>query len=392
MTPDGLAEVLRAIIGQLVADGALDVVIPTVVPVERLRFFDRGDYATPIALRLARSARRSPREVAEAVAGRLRQDQAVAAVAVAGPGFLNIRLAGGALGEIARTVVRAGGSYGCGPAVKGWRGPPEACATRANAETGYAHPAGPVTLAAARRAAVADASARLLDAAGGQGGGLAGIGAVTAAAGEAQPGRPGGVRRDRGPIGQRVTLTRGGAPVRTLAWAGGPPLIDDLVDAVGADAARYWLVRVPLDSALVLDLDVIAGQTDDNPFFCVQHAHARIRALLRSAGELGLSLDAEGADVLLLTHPREGDLLRALGELPRVVRTAADRRAPYRVARYLEELAGTYRRFHGVCRVLPQGDERAGALGGARLLLAEATRTVLASGLRLLGVPALTRM
>ncbi len=358
MTPDDLAETVRGIVGQLIADGELDVAIPAAVTVERPRSFDHGDYATPIALRLARSARRPSREVAEAVAGRLRQERAVAGVDVAGSGFLNIRLAGGAVGEIARIIVRTGGDYGRGSAADG------------RAALATAIPA-TATLASARRAAVADASAMLLDAV-------------------RHPQPPD--RCDEAMVGAPVSLARGGEPVEAPVQVGAFLTIGELVDAVGADAARYWLVRVPLNRALTLDLDLLARQTNDNPAFQVRYAHARICALLRNAGELGLSLDVEDAEVSALTHPREGDLLLALGELPRVVQTAAGRRAPYRVARYLEEVAGTYHRFHDACRVLPQGDEQAGARNGARLLLADATRIVLANGLRLLGVSAPTRM
>jgi arginyl-tRNA synthetase len=94
----------------------------------------------------------------------------------------------------------------------------------------------------------------------------------------------------------------------------------------------------------------------------------------------------------LLSHEREGDLLGALGEFPRVVASAAELREPHRVARYLEELAGTYHRFYDACRVLPQGDEEATDLTRARLWLVEATRVVVANGLGLLGVSAPDRM
>ena len=146
-----------------------------------------------------------------------------------------------------------------------------------------------------------------------------------------------------------------------------------------------------MDSTLDLDVDVLASKTNANPVYYVQYAHARLSSLLRGARELGISLDPE-ADVTLLTHEREGDLLRSLAEFPRIVGIAASGRAPHRVARYLEELAGTYHRFYDVCRVLPQGDEEATPLIAARLLLVEATRIVIANGLGLLGVSAPERM
>jgi arginyl-tRNA synthetase len=184
---------------------------------------------------------------------------------------------------------------------------------------------------------------------------------------------------------------RGGEPVRMSKRAGTFITLDDLVDLVGVDAARYSLARASVDSALDLDVDLLASHTNANPVYYVQYAHARLCSLLRNAADLGIGLDT-AADVTLLTHDQEGDLLRALGEFPRIVAAAAQTRAPHRVARYLEELAGTYHRFYDACRVLPRGDEDATPLTAARLLLAEATRIVLANGLGLLGVSAPERM
>ncbi|WP_207386565.1 DALR anticodon-binding domain-containing protein [Protofrankia symbiont of Coriaria ruscifolia] len=492
MTPADLAETLRAIVCDLVADDELDVVVPVVVPVECSKVVDHGDYATPLALQLARSARRPPRDVAEAVAVRLRRDPAVAGVDVAGGGFLNIRLAGGALGKIARTVARAGDDYVRRSAVGPRRpGTSDGHAVfgrsragvggRMSVECVRATPTGPVTVASARQAAVEDALARLLgaDRAAGTGcgaaitkstcdAGTAGAAGSTCdaetmqATGNACDADEAGVQADRfealvlaaargllasadghradyaggihageaaaggiartafrvGPGLRDFSVDDGSANNRSAdkaladdgsadnapadrAFADNAPAvrvgkkfgsISDLVDAVGMDAVRYSLVRTPPGAAGTLDPDVIARRTNDNPVFRVQYTHAWICLLLRNARQLGLGVDVEGADVSLLTHPREGDLLRALGELSRVVETAAELREPYRVARYLEELVGTYHRFHEACRVLPQGDEAAGALTGARLLLADATRIVLAGGLRLLGVSAPTRM
>ena len=153
------------------------------------------------------------------------------------------------------------------------------------------------------------------------------------------------------------------------------------------------MTRYPSDSPLTLDIDVITRRTSDNPVFYVQYAHARLSSLLRNAVELGVERGA-GADFHpeLLRHERENDLLASLAEFPRVVATAAALREPHRVARHLEELAGTYHRFYDACRVLPQGDEEPTELTRARLWLCEATRTVLANGLHLLGVSAPERM
>ena len=124
----------------------------------------------------------------------------------------------------------------------------------------------------------------------------------------------------------------------------------------------------------------------------MQYAHARVASLLRNAAELGIDRGATSFDPTLLVEAQEGELLGALGEFPRVVASAAELREPHRVARYLEELAGTYHRFYDACRVLPMGDEPATDLTIARLWLVEATRIVLANGLGLLGVSAPERM
>jgi arginyl-tRNA synthetase len=190
-------------------------------------------------------------------------------------------------------------------------------------------------------------------------------------------------------IGQLVTL-RGG---RMSKRAGNMVTLDDLVAAIGVDAARYALVRWSMDSAIDLDLDLWTSRTNDNPVFYVQYAHARLASLRRNAVEMGVPApDPSTVDYGLLAEERETDLLRALGEFPRVVSSAAELRAPHRVARYLEELAGTYHRFYDSCRVLPLGDEPATPLTAARLTLCEATRVVLENGLGLLGVSAPDRM
>jgi arginyl-tRNA synthetase len=191
-------------------------------------------------------------------------------------------------------------------------------------------------------------------------------------------------------LGQLVNLFKDGQPLRMSKRAGTSVTLQELVDAIGADAGRYALARYSTDSTIDLDLDLWSRRTSDNPVFYVQYAHARVASLLRNAAELGL--DRGELHPELLGHDREGDLLGALGEFPRVVATAAELREPHRVARYLEELAGTYHRFYDVCRVLPRGDEEPTDLHRARLWLVEATRVVLANGLGMLGVTAPDRM
>lgn len=192
-------------------------------------------------------------------------------------------------------------------------------------------------------------------------------------------------------IGQMVNLVRNGEPVRLSKRAGNVITLDELVDAVGVDAARYSLARASTDSPLTLDIDQITRSSNDNPVHYVRYAHARICSLLRHAAELGVTR-GEDFDPGLLVHEKEGELLRAIGEFPSVVATAAELREPHRVARYLEELAATYHRFYDACRVLPQGDEEATDLTRARLWLVEASRIVIANGLELLGVSAPERM
>ncbi|RAS60691.1 arginyl-tRNA synthetase [Lentzea atacamensis] len=190
-------------------------------------------------------------------------------------------------------------------------------------------------------------------------------------------------------IGQLVNLVSGGQPVRMSKRAGTVITMEDLVDAVGVDAARYAMIRSSVDSSLDIDLDLLRKHSNDNPVYYVQYAHARTSSILRNAADLGIT---PGEDFALLTHEREGDLIRTIGEFPRVVATAAELREPHRVARYLEELAGTYHRFQQDCRVLPLGDEETTPLHQVRLQLVNATRRVFAAGLGLLGVTAPERM
>jgi len=540
-------------VGGAVGRGALAVDVPDEVVVERPKNRDHGDYATNIAMRLAKSAGRPPREVAEAVAQELRAQPGIASVDVAGPGFLNITLVQGALGRIAVQAVTAGAGYGRTDTLAG---------QKLNLEFVSANPTGPVTLGSTRWAAVGDAIARLLEASGAdvsreyyvndagaqierfarslqavaldrpvpedgyQGDyiepvaqrvlaetpglldlpdeeqiavfaekGVAAMVADIRATLEAfgahfdtffserslhesgalekalatlrEQGhvfeRDGAVwlrttdfgddkdrvlvkadgeptyfaadcayyldKRGRGfdkvvillgadhsgyvgrykalvaaagddpeshleiQIGQLVNLVRNGEPVRMSKRAGNFVLLTDLVEAVGIDAARYALARASVDQQIDIDADLWSRQTNDNPVFYVQYAHARISSVLRNASDLGLTLgEADDVDVTALTHLRETDLLRAIGEFPRVLSGAAELRAPHRVARYLEELAGTYHRFYDSCRVLPRGDEEATSLNTARLWLCSATETVLRNGLAVLGVQAPERM
>jgi arginyl-tRNA synthetase len=191
-------------------------------------------------------------------------------------------------------------------------------------------------------------------------------------------------------IGQMVNLVRDGQPVRMSKRAGTVITLDDLVEAIGVDAARYALIRSSVDTPIDIDLALWSSASSENPVYYVQYAHARLCALARNAADLGLQADTAHLD--LLSHDKEGTLIRSLGEFPRVLQAAATLREPHRVCRYLEDLAGDYHRFYDSCRVLPQGDEKAGDLHRARLALCEATRQVIANGLAILGVSAPERM
>jgi arginyl-tRNA synthetase len=550
VTPAELSTAVRAAVQAAVDAGDLVVPVPDEVRLERPKVKDHGDYATSVALQLAKPAGQAPRQVAEVIAAQLRGSTGVATVDVAGPGFLNITLDAAAQGELARTIVAAGAGYGGGAASAGHR---------YNLEFVSANPTGPLHLGHVRWAAVGDALARILQFTGAEvareyyfndagvqidrfagsllaaakgeptpegGYGGAYIGELAAEVMAAQPdllGRPepealavfrregmdlmfaeirrsladfgvvfdvyfnekdlhergalkaaltrlteeGHVfeqdgatwlrtttfgddkdrvlvksdgdwtyfaadcayyldKRERGfdkivimlgadhhgyigryralvsaygddpdehfeiLLGQLVNLFQNGQPLKMSKRAGTSVTLEELVAAIGADAGRYALARYSTDSTIDLDLDLWARKTSDNPVFYVQYAHARVASLLRNAAELGL--DKGELHPELLSHDREGVLLGALGEFPRVVASAAELREVHRVARYLEELAGDYHRFYDACRVLPRGDEEPTDLHRARLWLVEATRIVLANGLGLLGVTAPDRM
>ncbi|MDT0164651.1 arginine--tRNA ligase [Actinotalea sp. AC32] len=560
MTPAELSQALHAVLTSAVDDGSLPLdpsAVPATVSVERPRSREHGDWATNVALQLAKRAGVPPRTLADLLAERLRGVAGVAGVDVAGPGFLNITLDTAAAGELARTVVEAGESYGRNGTLAG---------ERINLEFVSANPTGPIHIGGVRWAAVGDSLARLLQASGadvvreyyfndhgaqidrfarsllarargedapedGYGGQyIADIAqqvmADAAAAGEPDPltlpdeeaqeaFRRRGVelmfgeikaklaefrvhfdvyfhedalhesgaveravarlrelghifeadgatwlrttefgddkdrvivksdgnaayiagdlayyldKRERGfdraiimlgadhhgyigrmmamcaafgdtpwtnleiLIGQMVNLVKDGQPVRMSKRAGTVVTIDDLVDAVGVDAARYALARSSTDTTIDLDLDLLARASNDNPVHYVRYAHARTAAIGRNAAELGVRRE-DGFDPAQLDHPSENALLAAIGDFGRVVAQAAQLREPHRVARYLEELAAAYHKWYDQNRrVLPMGDEEVTDVHRTRLWLNDATRQVLANGLELLGVSAPERM
>jgi arginyl-tRNA synthetase len=193
-------------------------------------------------------------------------------------------------------------------------------------------------------------------------------------------------------IGQMVKIMEGGEEVKLSKRAGTIITLEELVEKVGVDAARYTLIRYPVDTPMVMDVDILRSRTNENPVYYVQYAHARICAVLRNATDIGIKYGADLIHPELLVHERERELIGALGEFPRVVAGAAELREPHRVARYVEELAGVYHRFYADCRVLPLGDETPSELHIARATLCSATAQVIANGLELLGVSAPEKM
>jgi arginyl-tRNA synthetase len=552
MTPEDLAATVRECIEALQAEGALTGDVPAEVIIERPKNKDHGDYATPIALTLAKTAGRPPREIAELVAERLARANGIGDAEVAGPGFVNIRLAADAQGAIARGVVEAGEGYGRIDLLAG---------QRFNVEFISANPTGPLHLGHTRWAAVGDALARVLAAGGADvatefyindrgvqmdrfgssvmavahgrpvpedgyhGAYIADLAARIVAEhpefltlpddeqfiafreaayalqlaqqqqvlelfrthfdvwyserslhdsgaverGMARLREQGHVFDDGGAtwlrttefgddkdrvlvkadgeltyfasdtayyvdkrargfdtaiyllgadhhgyvnrlravaacagddmdtnvevlIGQLVKMMKDGEEVKLSKRAGTLITLEELVEEVGVDAARYSLIRYPVDSPLTLDLDLLVQRTNDNPVFYVQYAHARVSSVLRNASELDIDWRGTTFDPALLAEEREGELLRALAEFPAVVASAAELREPHRVPRYLESLATAYHRFYDACRVLPRGDEAVEGIHIARLWLCAATRQVLANGLALCGVTAPERM
>ncbi|HUH72128.1 MAG TPA: arginine--tRNA ligase [Mycobacterium sp.] len=550
MTPADLAELLKATAAAVLAERGLDAAaLPPTVTVERPRNSEHGDYASNLALQLAKKVGANSRELAGWLAEALAHAGGITSAEVAGPGFINMRLEASAQARIVNSVIDAGKSFGNSDALAGHK---------INLEFVSANPTGPIHIGGTRWAAVGDALGRLLST---QGADVVreyyfndhgaqidrfANSLVAAAKGEPTPadgyagtyitdiaaqvlqkkpdalslpepqmhetfreigvdlmfthikeslhefgtdfdiythedsmhtsgrvgqaiarlretgniyekdgatwlrtsafgddkdrvviksdGKPAYIagdiayyldKRRRGfdlciymlgadhhgyiarlkavaaafgddpatvevLIGQMVNLVRDGQPVRMSKRAGTVITLDDLVEAIGVNAARYSLIRSSVDTAIDIDLALWSSASNENPVYYVQYAHARLSALARNAAELGLIPDT--AHLELLSHDKEGVLLRTIGEFPRVLKTAAALREPHRVCRYLEDLAGDYHRFYDSCRVLPQGDEQPTDLHTARLALCQATRQVIANGLAILGVSAPERM
>lgn len=553
MTPAELADLIHGVATSVFTEHNLDpAVIPPQITVERPRNPEHGDYATNLALQVAKKAGANPREVAQWLADALLANSGIDETSVAGPGFINIRLAADAQGELVGTILEAGPAWGTGSALSD---------QKINLEFVSANPTGPIHLGGTRWAAVGDALGRVLTANGAQvtreyyfndhGGQIDRFARSLVAAAKGEPAPEDGyggdyikdiagdvvkqvpdvltsgrsdeeiqeVFRSHGVelmfthikdslhefgtdfdvyfhenslfesgavdkaveklknddrlyeadgawwlrsteygddkdrvviksdgnaayiagdiayiddklgkrahtlaiymlgadhhgyvarlkaaaaalghnaddvevlIGQMVNLVRDGKPVRMSKRAGTVITLDDLVEAIGVDGARYSMIRSSVDSSLDIDLEVWTSESNDNPVYYVQYAHARLASLARRAEES--KVNVHGADYALLTHDREGKLIRTLAEFPEVVATAAELREPHRIARYAEGLAGTFHRFYDSCQVLPKSDEEAEPLHSARFALSMATKQTLHNALDMLGVNAPERM
>lgn len=421
-----LADAVRVALTRAVATGDLAVPVPDEITVDRPRWREHGDYATPIALALARSAGLQPRRFAEVLAGNLSRENGIRSVDVAGPGFLNIRLDLAAAAALVGLVVREGTAYGSSNALQG---------KQINLKLVSTDPFGTVHIGGARCAAVGDALGRA----------LATQGATVVrqqyfcdenrSVVVKSDGDPADIARDRatfldsrsrgfdlciyllgaddhgdisrleaaaavvddGPAvvevlsAQMVFLVKDREPVLTGKRAATVLLLDDLIDALGIDATTYSLIRHSIDTTLHLDPDLWTKQNPDNPLFDVQYAHARLSALTRSAQDLGIDLGSE-YDAARLDTPQEAELIALLAAYPEVLAAAAELREPHWIARYLEDLTSGYRKFYDAVRVLPMGEEAPTAANVARLWLCAATRQVLANGLLVIGVSAPERM
>ncbi|WP_073502880.1 ArgS-related anticodon-binding protein NrtL [Actinacidiphila paucisporea] len=324
MTPAELSWTVLSTVRRAVAADELRVAVPEKIVVQRPPRPGCGDYATNVALQLAGQAGRSAYEVAGILAARLAREPGIAQVEVAGAGFLNITLSARAYADVVRQVREQGADYGRGEGLAG------------EGVTVVPEPPGAV-----RATMVADVVNGLLRAAG------------------------------AGPGSRREGLT--------VAEGDGDP------GRLGRDAARWSLLRPPAEDPPRPGPALLA-QREANPLFRVRYAHSRTRALLRNAHDLGVRVEAAARDPY--RHPAETELLGLIADFPRVVETAARRRAPDRLARHLERLADAYLRFQDECPVLPKGDEKPSAVHAARVRLADATGIVLADGLHLLGISA----
>lgn len=334
MTPAELSRTVLSAVRRAVEAGELHLAgpVPDRVVVRRPPRPGCGDYATNVALQLAPLAGSPPPAVADVIRLRLAALPGIARVDVAHPGFLNITLEGESYGALVDLVREQGPRYGIG---------------RHDAPAAERPPAAepPPTPGAPAGEARAD---------------------ILAAA----------LRRLRAATGITPPACRP-HPV--------PQTADDLLRTLGPDATAWALLRPPAEDAPRTDPAEHLAQRESNPLFRVRYAHARSRALLRGAHDLGIEPRTRDAGH---RHPAEAELLGLIADFPRTVEASARHGAPDRLARHLEHTADAFLRFHDTCPALPKGDEKPSAVHGTRLALADAAGTVLANGLTLLGISA----
>jgi arginyl-tRNA synthetase len=190
-------------------------------------------------------------------------------------------------------------------------------------------------------------------------------------------------------IYQFVSFVRGGEPVKMSKRAGDFVTLDQLIDEVGTDAARFTLLLLSSDHPMNFDIEAVKRRSLDNPVYYVQYGHARIASILRKAESAGVARrPIADVDLTVLVQDAEVDLLRGLAEVPTVIERAAEFRAPHRLTHTAQDVAGRFHRFYTDCRVVSEDDD----MTQARLWLCDATRQVLANLLGLLGVSAPERM
>ena len=187
---------------------------------------------------------------------------------------------------------------------------------------------------------------------------------------------------------QMVTLSSEGTSLKASKRQGILVPLTELVEEVGADAARYMFLTRSIDAPLDFDIALAKEQAPENPVYYVQYAHARICSILRLASEQGVGVNVDDADLTKLGHPSEDDLMRKLASYEEIVPEAARARAPQKMTHYIEELASVFSSFYRDCKVVSEEVE----LTQARLALCVATRAVIADGLGLLGVSAPEKM
>jgi arginyl-tRNA synthetase len=186
---------------------------------------------------------------------------------------------------------------------------------------------------------------------------------------------------------QFVTLVRGDEPVKMSTRRANYVTLDDLIDEVGADVTRFFFLMRSPDTHLNFDLELAEEESEKNPVFYLQYAHARICSVLDKAEEVGFTHD-DDADLSLLTHEDESALIKELLRFPQELQNAADNRAPHFVPNYLRDVATAFSQFYDNCRIIGEED----ALASARMRLALAAKTVLKNGLTVLGIDAPRQM